>query len=154
MTSQTVVWSNFFKKMKPRISPLMYASHPFYACWNAIHYRCYDSRSSLYENYGGRGIKVSDSWHIFDNFHADMFASWVKGLEIDRRDNDGDYSVENCHWTTIKENTRNRRTTILSLEKAIEIRELAKIRSAAHIGRKYGVARTTISDIIHNRTWI
>lgn len=139
--------------MSTRVSDKLLATHPFYACWTAMHYRCYNKHSSLYINYGERGIIIEQSWHVFDNFHADMFASWKKGLEIDRKDNDGPYSRDNCRWVTIKENTRNRRTTLLNLEKASEIREMAKVRSAAYLGRRFGVARTTISDIIHNRTW-
>jgi hypothetical protein len=32
-----------------------------------------------------------------------------KGMCLDRKDNDGDYSPDNCHWTTQKVQQRNRR---------------------------------------------
>jgi hypothetical protein len=34
----------------------------------------------------------------------------ARGYQIDRKDNNGPYSAENCHWTTSKQNSRNRRS--------------------------------------------
>lgn len=77
--------------------------------------RCYDPADKRYKDYGGRGIKVCEEWK--NSF--DEFANWAvshgfdKNLQIDRINNNGDYSPENCRWVTQKENCRNRRSNVL-----------------------------------------
>ena len=75
--------------------------------------RCYNENSKSYHNYGGRGIKMCDLW--LKDYQA--FEEWClqngfqEGLAIDRIDNNGNYSPENCRFVTLKENNQNRRST-------------------------------------------
>jgi len=79
--------------------------------WTSIRMRCENTSSPKYENYGGRGIRVCDSWHSFENFLADMGQPPSASHSIDRINNDGDYAPDNCHWATHKEQSRNKTTS-------------------------------------------
>lgn len=72
--------------------------------------RCYNKKSHNYSYYGGRGITVCDRWlESFDNFLEDMEESFQEGLQLDRIDNNGPYSPENCKWVSHSENMQNRK---------------------------------------------
>jgi hypothetical protein len=71
--------------------------------------RCSNPKDKGYKDYGGRGIKVCDRWQDFVNFMKDMLPTWQPGLSIDRKDNEGDYTPDNCRWATDSEQERNKR---------------------------------------------
>ena len=83
--------------------------HAIYARWGAIKVdRCGNPTDLNWRHYGGRGIKVCERWHIFQDFLADM-GEPPPGLTLDRIDNDRDYSNDNCRWVTMKDQAANRR---------------------------------------------
>ena len=83
-------------------------THWLYWRWSNIKRRCLDPNNKDFARYGGRGIKICSRWLKFENFVADMENSYKEGLQIDRIDNNGDYSLANCRWTTSAENNRNK----------------------------------------------
>lgn len=80
--------------------------------YNMMMQRCYNPKMSNYKNYGGRGIYVDQEW--LD--HPERFRKWYKdnyfdGCQVDRIDNDGPYSPDNCRLASPTANSRNRRNT-------------------------------------------
>jgi len=85
------------------------SKHPLYKVYMYMKKRCNNIKDTGYARYGGRGIKVCDSWlESFENFYEDMKDGYKKGLELDRRDNNKGYSKENCRWVTSAQNNMNR----------------------------------------------
>lgn len=82
--------------------------HPVYNAWNDMRQRCNNPKSKGYKNYGGRGIKVCKLWDDIGSFiHWSLSNGWKPGLQIDRKNNDGNYEPENCHFVTNFENNLN-----------------------------------------------
>lgn len=119
--------------------------HPLYKVWWGMILRCHDENSQGYLYYGKRGISVCDRWRGvrpnfefgtmdgFRLFTADMGDKPSDKHSIDRVNNDGDYSPENCRWATTEQQSNNTRATV-------KVTAHGRTLSISQWGRALGIA--------------
>lgn len=99
--------------MRERSTTHGMSSTRLYHIWEHMRHRCNDKNDDAYDRYGGRGIAVSNEWEIFENFRDWALSNgYSDELSIDRRDNNGNYTSDNCRWAdsfTQANNTRKNR---------------------------------------------
>ena len=111
--------------------------HPVYWVWRSMRDRCRLPTHQAWKNYGARGIRVCHEWDTsFEAFWRDMGPTYVSGLDLDRIDNNGDYTLENCHWTTRRANAMNRRNT----ERRVDVVALSRETGIGHTTLYYRLA--------------
>lgn len=114
-----------------------------YSVWHSMVNRCHDEKNPSFCNYGQRGIFVCDAWRTsFESFLVDM-GKRQPGDTLERIDNDGPYSPENCCWASRAIQSLNtRRNHFITFQgKTQTIAEWA-----SETGIKASLLRSRVSD--------
>jgi hypothetical protein len=117
-----------------------------YRAWVQSQKRCYNPKDPRFAHYGGRGITVSQEWRDdYQVFLRDMGRCPV-GHSLDRIDNNGPYSRNNCRWgSRIQQANNTRVNRVLTLQGVTH--------TLAEWSRLTGIKRSTITQRIDYYGW-
>lgn len=127
---------------------------PTYSSWMAMRTRCNNSKRDNADRYYERGIKICPRWESFENFLQDM-GERPKGKTLDRWPNKhGDYEPGNCRWASPRDQARNTRRSVLTLETATEV-AIQRLSGATckEIAGRYGISESLPREIVKGRCW-
>jgi len=78
--------------------------------WKNAKDRCFNPNHTHYDNYGGRGITMSDEFrNSFETFYAHVGPKPSPDLSLDRVNVNGHYERGNLRWATALQQIQNRR---------------------------------------------
>lgn len=107
-------WKKQIIKNKLKDPNIMYLR----SIWNDIKTRCYNKKRKAYKNYGARGIIIDEIWkNDSSKFIEDIISTIghrpTEKHQLDRINNNDNYTIHNLRWVTPKENCRNTRNNVL-----------------------------------------
>ncbi len=81
-----------------------------HSIWTNMKSRCYNEKTSSYENYGAKGITVCELWkNSFNEFAAwALLNGYEEDLSIDRIESSLNYEPSNCRFATDLVQANNR----------------------------------------------
>lgn len=123
-----------------------------YNIWSGMITRCTNQRNHGFRYYGARGITVCDKWRAsFPAFLADMGSRPSQRHSLDRIDNDGPYSPENCRWANMSEQRLNARRPInVHSTRSRFITHDGRTQTLAEWGRELGMEADLVSQRLIN----
>lgn len=142
------------QRMTKMLTKHGYSGSKLYRVYYGMLRRCDNPKEKEYHNYGGRGITVCQEWRE----NVERFIEWAlvngyrNGLQIDRKDNDGNYEPSNCRFITTIDNCQNTRkcVQIAALNKATsKVKTFTSINAA---GRELGISPSTIKRMLEGAT--
>ena len=102
-------------------------------------------------------VKICEEWrnnsNTFVEWSLDNGFNLHNDLSIDRKDNDGNYTPENCQWIPVKLNCKKNRHTKMTMEDAEFIRENRDKYTSRQFREIYKVSKTTIDSILRGIIW-
>ena len=118
-----------------------------YHIWENMNKRCHDKNNKECKYHGSRGIKIH--FTCFEDFaHWAFISGYSDNFSIDRIDNNGNYSRDNCRWVTNYQQSRNMRSNIF-----ITHPETGERLCAVDWSRKLGGADNVVRTRIKSYGW-
>lgn len=126
-----------------------------YRIYNKMKSRCYDSKNARFHRYGGRGIIVCQEW--LEDFT--VFKRWAlengyrDNLSIDRINNDGNYTPDNCRWATKLQQANNKSTNIKLIFKGKEmtLAEYCRLNNLAYDSTRTKLNNGTLKGVKYKK---
>ena len=117
----------YCKNCKKEIKIENYQCYAVYKRYCDMKSRCYNKNKKNYKYYGGRGIKVCDEWlgeNGYNNFKKWALENgYKKELSIDKINNDGNYSPDNCRWVNQRIQNINKRPSVKNSSGFVGVRK-------------------------------
>jgi len=127
-----------------------YDKFPWRKTFYVIKDRCTRKKNSHYKNYGERGIKcLITSEEIKKLWFRDK-AYLMKQPSINRKDNDGNYTFENCEYTEWGKNSAERNIRVLSkpvLQFDLQGNFIKEWKSAVEAKKSLNISNSLISHV-------
>lgn len=120
-----------------------------YLSWQKMKSRCLNTGDKAFPNYGGRGITICEQWLGalgFETFWKNLGPRPSIKHSLDRIDNNGDYSPENCRWATAQEQANNRRSNVL-------LNFAGKTMNMSQWAKVLGIDKDIIQSRLKRRGW-
>ena len=110
--------------------------------------RCTKLNDRHYKDYGGRGIRVCNEWkeNCCNFYRWAKTSGYKEGLQLDRKNTEGNYSPDTCRWVTPRENNYNRRCTRIVTYKG-------KAQSLLEWEKETGLRACVLADRIFKYKW-
>ena len=104
-----LAWIKNWRKKHPEIKRNWQKRHPWYGSYRSAVDRCRNSNHIYYKYYGGRGIKLLMNPNDFKFLWFRDKAYLLKRPSIDRKNNNGNYTLKNCRFIEMTENLSRRK---------------------------------------------
>jgi hypothetical protein len=125
--------------------------------YQGIKSRCEKPNRKDYKDYGARGIKVEESFNSFSKFFDWMISegyTYDCNLQVDRKDNDGNYSINNCRLVSKADNNRNQSRNVMTWDIVNDIRYGKYVGvSSKQVALEVGCSERTINSVKTFKTW-
>lgn len=145
------------KMLSDRMSTHRLTNHPLHKLWLDMIKRCYQKSCKSHKDYGGRGIEMCEEWRgDFINFYNWAKSRCEDGMQIDRINNDGNYTPSNCRFVSQKQNARNKRNNVFTEAKVGLVRHLHIYFGHGNneLARMFNTSPSLMSQVLNNKIWV